>query len=234
MRTLLVLLCFCISACASTRMIPIVYEPSGKDTLIANYTNGLPIIAVAHDSLNTLFSLEYVTIANTGYFRLWLLVTNNASSPYLLDPSKSVLLDFQGRLAYDEERTTIEVAPPSKILASIDEAEMTAQISRNIGGFLQARASHVQTPDYARFSDLREISNWYPTFKSSTNAGILRKNTIAPGTSVNGYVYFLASLEFPSGTINYTWKTAKRFRHQIIFTLRGTPKVINLIPVPGE
>jgi hypothetical protein len=173
-------------------------------------------------------------LAGEKYFRLWMLVANNASTPYVLDPLRSVSLEFLGKTVYGEVRSAIQVTPPSEVLASIDEAEMMAEISRNIGGFLLARASQVQTPDYARFSDLREISNWYSTFKSSINAGILRKNTIAPGTSVNGYVYFFENLHEQFGTIQYTWKTAGLFRHQIVFIFRGTPKVVNLVPVAGE
>jgi hypothetical protein len=58
MRSLVVFLCLFLSACSSSRMVPILYEPSGKDTLVVNYTNGLPIIAISDDSMNVLFALD--------------------------------------------------------------------------------------------------------------------------------------------------------------------------------
>src|SRR5256885_12311315 len=46
-------------------------------------------------------------------------------------------------------------------------------------------------------------------YSRSVNAGILRRNTVFPGGSVNGYIYFLASGKYPE----YQHVVALRFPH---------------------
>ncbi len=43
-------------------------------------------------------------------------------------------------------------------------------------------------------NDLQNTENWYNIFKNSINDGVLRKNTVFPNQSVNGYIYFPIAL----------------------------------------
>ena len=112
---------------------------------------------------------------------------------------------------------TLTPASPTKILAMISNAKATSAILSGIGAALEAAAaqptkavtthSNNYTSETTTLNDKGEkergildrratqrasTSDWYDSFKSSVNQGILRRNTLFPGEGVNGYIYFRA------------------------------------------
>jgi hypothetical protein len=100
--------------------------------------------------------------------------------------------------------------PPSHILANIENEKAANLIVQAIGGTLQSLSTRPTTVTSRKgdtwvvndgtekrravndrtSSQMSETAYLYNTFKESINSGILRRNTLFAGESVNGYIYF--------------------------------------------
>jgi len=182
---------------------PLIFIPKKQEQLTYFYRNGIPITAANLDSCLVMFQLDpSVKIGSQQYVRMWLLFKNTASTSYLLDALKSC------KLICKEWDITPE--PPYIINRRVDDEKAKAIISQMIGASLQAMAAEPTSAtsstgeilvindrsekigsiyDRAKI-DITNTAFLFETFKTSVNSGILRKNTVFPGESINGYVYF--------------------------------------------
>jgi hypothetical protein len=79
---------------------------------------------------------------------------------------------------------------------------------------LDRRASHVAS-----------IDSWYESFKNSVNQGILRRNTLFPSESVNGFIYF---------EVLEPQAVSKSRQYVLTLWIPGFEKVITFDPIEGE
>ncbi len=210
------LFAFVLTSCASTEP-PTIFVPTQDAAVVSYYRNGLPIGAIDHDSSLIMFSLEPTVLVDTKYMRLWFLYRNGSNAPFLLEPMKCLKLSIDGA---DDAFQSILPESPSFILANIENAKAASLIMEAIGGTLQGlsaqsttisnqhgekwtvndRGEKVQAANDRTDANMRETAYYYKTFKESINSGILRRNTIFTGESVNGYIYFpLGSMSAFSG-----------------------------------
>lgn len=211
---LIVILGMTAIGCAST-VPPSVFLPQEDVHVRSFYRNGVPIGVANLDSLLFMFSLDVAKVSQTEYLRLWFLCLNGSSSEtFLLEPAKVLRLDMRGT---EKSILDIQVESPTKILAKIENNKAAALILQAVGGALQAVStqpttiSNRQTGETWTLNDQREkiraegdrtagaiatTSQLYNIFMQSINTGILRRNSIFPGESVHGYVYF------PSPTVS--------------------------------
>jgi hypothetical protein len=235
-KSLLFLAGFFLVGCAA-HIVPTVYEPMRGEKVVTAYANGIPVISFMQDSLGNLFYLEYTRVAGGRYFRLWLLTYNASSGSYLLDPTNSVSLlaiEAWGRDTLQQQLLLPEL--PSLMLAKIEDQEQAAQIANLVGGVLSAAAGNKHAGIETRI-DFAATSTWFSLYKSSISSGILRKNTVFPGASVNGYVYFKANLKSKSNDY-YGGMSGdnirEKFTFQVIFQLPSGQRKVSLVPVKGE
>lgn len=179
--------------------------------------------------------------------RLWFLCRNNSDSPFLLEPLRALRLTIHNqKVNYD----SIAAESPTVVLANIENEKAVSLIVQAIGGALQATTTQATTitgPEKQKYevndlsskrqavlektvNSMEYSSLVYDYFKSSINAGILRKNTIFPMESVNGYLYFpLPSVPSRSYAINPT-------KYDFIFHILTSdgPLDVNFSPAAGE
>jgi len=244
-----------------------IYLPTQTSQITPFYINGVPMGAVESDSAFIMVSLEFVELGSAGYMRLWLLYSNETNLPYLLEPLNSFTL------AVTSAKQSCEgIVPesPTQISSRIDNERARRMILQVIGGALETlstRPTTVTSPSGAvlRIDDTDEkirrtqdrtearlynTATYYDVFKGSINAGILRRNTVFPGQSVNGYVYF--PLQVSEGVMKCplyepvpgAWRKEVKFKRvkidpiQYKFVLdikaqHGTERV-EFMPVEGE
>lgn len=70
----------------------------------------------------------------------------------------------------------------------------------------------------------------YDIFQSSVNSGILRRNTIFPGESVNGYIYF----PIPADENGFLLIKPESHNYRLFITTQIGSKVIEFTPAEGE
>lgn len=203
---ILVLTTLILSSCASTKP-PVIYLPTQNSEVMSFYRNGLPIGVVNTDSSFIIVLLEPTDVSGADYMRLWLLYKNNSNAPFLLEPLKAVKLSIQGdKNSFDN----ITPESPTKILAHIKNEKTVSLITQAIGGTLKAmsaqpttitspkgdkwvvndRDTKVDAIESKTMASMVNTAILYDIFQNSVNTGILRRNTVFPGESVNGYVYF--------------------------------------------
>lgn len=252
--------------CAHTsNIVPTVFLPSGNKEVQSYYVNGVPIGALVTDSCSMLVSLDAVSVAGSDYLRVWLLYRNDSNQPYLLQPQEFAKIQSWREGEHWEFVPTL----PSKLLDEIDNEKESQQIALAIGGALRSLGAGLSAKDTKITSDqlgggsvtvhdredksqarkdiivretqtgIQRTANWYDAFKESVNSGILRKNTLFPGQSVNGYIYFLIPKLQEKIVINeydIRWKEidATDCEHLLqLLTMDGT-KEIKFSPTKGE
>lgn len=200
-----------LSGCSTAP--PTIFLPQQDLHVYSFYRNGLPFGTVDIDSSFIVISMEPAEISKTTYMRLWFLYKNNSSVPFLLEPLKAVSLEIIGE---DERYDEVTPESPSRLLSIIDNEKAMNLIIQAIGGTLQAiqtkpttikkkmELGELQEKEW-QVNDLEEKKQGvlnqteakmrrtvllYDVFKNSINEGILRRNTIFPDESINGYIYF--------------------------------------------
>lgn len=178
--------------CAS--VVPVTkYCPEPQQNVFTFFTDGQPIAAIQTEDAFLLLALEPAMAGNSPYMRLWMLYQNMSNSPYLLEPLKFATLATT-RISKDESISCVAESP-TRILKHISDEKAALMIIQAIGGTLQAVAvqSNAVAMDSVSRQTAAAITNtaiWYDIYKNSINKGILRKNTVFPRQSVNGYIYF--------------------------------------------
>jgi hypothetical protein len=197
---------FVMIGCASSAP-PTIFMPKESGQLTSFYRNGIPIGSMKCDSATMMMQLGTEEIIGTHYVRVWVLYQNNSTTPYLLEPMKTISLNIVGKnYSFFDQKPEA----PSVILSHIDNDKATNLITQAIGGTLQALTVQPTTITNSDGSEsklndqgekrsqivtetaasMASTASMYEVYKSSVNSGILQKNTIFPGESVNGYIYF--------------------------------------------
>ena len=210
------------------------------------YRNGLPIGAIVHDSTLIMLSLEPTELVGTRYMRLWFLFRNGTDAPFLLEPMKCVKLSIKGA---DELYQDIAAESPARILANIENAKAASLIADAIGGTLQGLSTQsttisnqkgekwtvndggdkIQAVNDRTDSKMRETAYYYKAFKESINSGILRRNSVFAGESVNGYIYF------PLGGMSAFSEKYFRNRKEFVYVLSiSTPWKVEQVQFTQE
>jgi hypothetical protein len=197
--------------CASTVPEP-KFMPEKSENVFPFFTKGQPIAAVHSTGAFMLVAIEPTVLANQRYFRLWLLYQNTSEEPYLLEPLEFTTLTVTS--PSKEKTGSSKPESPTKILAHISNDKALSLIMQAIGGSLEAMAAG-PTKVETRFNDgssasttiydqkqkrdviadrtadaMANTAAWYEIYQNSISDGILRRNTVFPGQSVNGYIYF--------------------------------------------
>jgi hypothetical protein len=228
--------------CSST--VPLaVYLPQQTAELKSFYRNGLPLGVIKMDSSIAMVLLEPVTVVNKKYMRLWFLYKNNSNSEYLLEPMKCLKLNMEKINDSKKHYDNISPESPTKILADIENAQATATIFQVIGGTLEAMSTKptkvtdpkgkewtIDDRDYKKDVIINRTGalvsateTMYDIFKQSVNTGILRRNTVFPGESINGFVYFpVPQVERP------------QYQYRLQIFTQYEVNVVNFVPAAGE
>jgi len=251
-----VLILILIFSCASTKP-PIIYLPTQNSEVISFYRNGLPIGVVNTDSSFIIVLLEPSELAGTEYMRLWLLYKNTSNTPYLLEPLKAIKLSILNIQGGSKSFDNMTPESPTKILAHIKNEKTVTLIAQTIGGTLKAmstqpttitspkgdkwavndRDAKVNAIESQTMSSMVNTAMLYDLFERSVNSGILRRNTIFPGESVNGYVYF--PLPVVTGS-NYAYNPQEEvikpenYTYRLFLSTQIGSKVIEFTPAQGE
>ena len=210
----------------------------------------IPIGVFFADSGFYMYSLEAALIDSEKYVRLWLLYKNISRTPYDLDPMRCAKLTVRkGRYVYKDIRPD----PPSRISAEAGAEKAVRTISETIGTTLQAEAS-IQEQLLGRSAGFDMASTeeerggkstehdlvragrtlmspimLNDRFRRSVSQGVLGRNTVFPGNSVNGYMYF----PFPG----LSWKAkgkafpeASEYTYKLELVIRNGSKMIEFTP----
>jgi hypothetical protein len=231
------------------------------------FTSGQPIAAIESDEAFMMLSLEPTHIASRPYIRLWLLYQNTTDTPYLLEPLNFVTLTTT-RLSRSKTQSSTPESP-TKILAHISNEKAITLIAQAIGGTLQEMsvkpttsktiiddsaipgrrltATTVVNDREEKISDVRDRTSqamwdtaiWYDVYENSINKGILRRNTVFPGQSVNGFIYFPFPLPRDAETAGPFRDTGDYYRtmdymHVVAIGLESETLNIEFLPIEGE
>jgi hypothetical protein len=247
------LILVCVAGCAST--VPLtVFQPRDTASVKSFFHAGAAIGAVYGDSVFALVQMEpfYLQQEGKDYARLWLLIQNRSSRPMLVEPLKCAVLRIEST-GDASNWTPVSFTPssPTKILATISNAQAVSQILSGIGATLEAVAAQPTSATTTSSTDLRwsetttfndkaekqraihdresarasAANDWYESFKGSVNQGILRRNTLFAGDGVNGYIYFQVPFHQPDATVR---------RYVVTLELPGGEQVATFDPIEGE
>ena len=250
---ILVLITLILYGCASTKP-PIIYLPTQNSEVMSFYRNGLPFGVISTDSSFIIVLLEPTKVAGTKYMRLWLLYKNSSKTPYLLEPLEAVKLRFLGIQSDKKSFDNIAPESPTKILAHIKNEKTVNLIMQTIGGTLKTISTEPTTitgpkgerwvvndrddkVDAIRAQTMTSMINTailYDVFMNSVSSGILRRNTIFPGESVNGYLYFpLPEVIKPYHTRKSSVEP-ENYNYRLSVSTQFDSRVIELTPAEGE
>ncbi|MDR3627779.1 MAG: hypothetical protein P4L45_13135 [Ignavibacteriaceae bacterium] len=251
MKKIVLLLPFLLIGCGTTTHYT-TFEAKPTPGTYTYYSNGIPITSYTNGKESVLFSTEETSIFGDNYLRVWILLRNDGDSVYLLEPYN--IINIIGLYTYDLEnsngRVIIDTSiylpeSPSQILDKIEAQENSSLILTAIGGALKAIGTKGTTIkdnngniykvndkeekqdriiDRTK-EDINNTANWYSTFEDSFNSGVLRKNTLFPHKSINGYIYFQLGNIFGHGF------SFKDYNFKIIFNLNNIKKVVDISPV---
>jgi hypothetical protein len=205
----LLLLPFIGCSVSSVANKQIIFEPANKG-IDFTYSDGIPVVNIKTDSSFYVLSLDQPEVAANKYIRLWVLYQNNSNVPVLYKPYNS----FELRLQIKQDTSKICLLlpeKPSEILTDIDVENLNSNTGIFLGGVLNSivygknttvttNTGIAYTIDDGRQksaaiidrtnADMQMNNEKHGILKSDVSSGILRKNTVAPGKSVSGYVYF--------------------------------------------
>jgi hypothetical protein len=231
-----------------------VFQPTEAGNVHSFFRNGAALAAIHSDSVFTLAEIEPISIGNTPYARLWLLVENRSTKPMLFEPLRCVALRVEStqspRKGFPAYKADLTPTSPTTILAKISDTQAMSAILGSIGAALEASAQRPTTASTTNSTDFNRTTttindtelkqravldrratqaaardDWYEAFKGSISQGVLRRNTLFPGEGVNGYIYFKAPGSQPS-------QPTRRY----VVTLRMTEgdQVVSFEPIEGE
>lgn len=228
---------------------PIIFEPVPSPITRSYFANGQPFAIVTTDSALVMLAMDPATLSRYyDYIRVWCLYYSTASEPILLDPSKMATVVTTNikkgksqeltpepptailKLISDEMANKEILQAIGGVLAAAGQA-MTVQPTRIVGGGnaagttwtvndydekQRAAGAEVGRRTAAAMNSTRTA---YELYSQSVSAGILRRNTVFSGCSVNGYIYFPATskssdsrhmlkLRLPNGEVEVAFNPA--------------------------
>lgn len=214
---LIILLIPLISCCSSESQLiktyEILFEPVKENNLITYYVSGLPMGASSINNFNIIFNLQPTQISGDDCLRLWFFIQNNSDQEVLFEPSQEFKLYFW------KKNSKYEVSPesPLKMLKDIEQEKQVNLITQTIATALKSvsttntKITNNANENQIEINDSKEkiekinselteninnIENWYNLYSESFNQGVLRRNTLFPNQSVNGYIYFKLPVKY--------------------------------------
>ena len=217
-----------------------------------------PIGVFFADSGLYMYTIESAVIKDEKYIRVWLLYKNLSQTPYDFDPMKCVKLHMKGRkysynnLTPDPPLKILAGLENSAAVAEI--AESVAIPLRSMAKkqtlmeregihfekllYIEAilhdpkwntRADKIGAQWYGPAGAGTMSSDLYHVFNSGVNDGVLKRHSVYPDNSVNGYIYF----PFP-GT-NYKvdgtgFPEAFEYNYTLVIATRTGIKTIDFTP----
>lgn len=172
-------------------------------------------------SENVIFCMDETGFSGNKYYRLWILYQSNLTEHYLFDPLKSVFVQLKrydgsnikfypespSKILSDIENTKQEEIIIQTIgyafkSVAINLKETNTEITETSNINIDRKTymyndknekieSKMETNSAIYYNNVNNINNWYSLFQSSINNGLLKKNTVFPNYSINGYIYFL-------------------------------------------
>lgn len=217
LRALVLLTALC--AATSSVSQAAVFEPTQNDHTVCIYSNGRAIAVAQGDSAYLWLVLEPGNVVGRSYLQLWCMYQNLRSEPVLFEPQTSCVIEIQPR-AESPRATIRPESPAyllksisaaknaNMFAAAIGGALLSASSASNVRPTTISGTGAAIGTGYV-VNDAREkaraeardigattgsimgaIGRSYDVFKSSVADGVLRKNTLFPGSAVNGYLYF--------------------------------------------
>lgn len=234
---------------------PVIYEPVASANTQSYFGNGEPFAVVTADSSVLMLVVDPAKIGGYKYFRVWLLYYSAAAEPVFLDPGKMVRL-ISTKIDKNKTEELAPEAPTEILKQISSEAaskEILQVIGGVMAGAGQAMA--VQNTTYTgggkmsgsswtvndrgekeralldanaqrTAASLERTQTAYELYSKSVNAGILRRNTVFPGSSVNGYIYFPATRSYNA--------RSEEYRHVVALSLPHGDVEVEFNPAPGE
>jgi len=174
--------------------------------------SSMPVGIFFADSAFYMYALDTAIVDSEKYIRLWLLYLNLSQRPYDFDPMKCAKLHMSGK-----KSTYKDVSPdaPERILTVVRKQDAMDSISKTIAPQLKKLAtlqtefqweewwtgtlgeSGMHPRPFARkpfiFAPSSKgtlSSGLYEILTNSLNDGILKRYSVFPENSVNGYIYF--------------------------------------------
>jgi hypothetical protein len=178
----------CLTGCSRGRML--IYESEPAEDSYTFFSNGIPITVYQQDSSVIMFSASEDKLLGKACLKVWLLYTNNSDKTFLLEPYNLLYVEAKD----GDDIKTFEPKSPAEILDALREQETISQVANTIGTALKVMSSEdkyeVKDAMHEHNVNRADISSLYNVYRGSINAGVLRKNTLFPGQSINGYMYF--------------------------------------------
>ena len=225
--------------------VPLIYQPEATKTTQSYFANGQPFAITTADSSVVMLVMSPEKISGYKYIRVWCLYYNKSSEPVLFNPAEMAHLQSTkiGKAKTKDippesptailERISDEMAN-REILQTIGAAAASLSQSMNTrpttitgGGNAQGTTWTVNDGDEKRqaaqdrvarkFGDaLERTQTYYDLYKASVSGGILRRNTVFPGTSVNGYIYFPSGGNYAGGFSDFNHLVELHLPHDTI------------------
>ena len=234
---------------------PLIFEPVPSPTTRSYFANGQPFAIATADSSIVMFVMSPEKISGWRYLRLWCLYYNVGSEPVLFDPAKVASLVSTKIKKHEVEELSPEspTAILKEISSELANKEIMQGIGGALAAFGQTMAVQMAEPTTIRSSTgetwtvndrgqrvlaandrvtqrtheaMARTRTAYDIYSSSVSAGILRRNTVFPGCSVNGYIYFPAP---KSRTGNFP-----DYRHEVLLRLPHDEIKVAFNPAAGE
>lgn len=255
--------------CAIAVPVPVTkYCPEPQQNVFSFFADGQPIAAVQTQDAFLLMFLDPTMLGNMSYMRLWILYQNTSSQPYLLEPLKFASL-MTTRISKNRSESCVAESPTKILKHISDEkaALMIAQAiggallamtvrptTTTTHGYVNSGPTTssfsvvttandgAQKRDAASSQTAEAIANtamWYDVYQRSVSKGILRKNTVFPGQSVNGYIYFPSPHKMTGRTPSRSGAYKRYIRsmdymHVIAITAITGIESIKFMPIAGE
>ncbi len=244
-----------VLGCASTKPFT-KYLPEQQENVFPFFTSGQPIGAIETAEAFLLLSLEPTYVAGRPYIRLWMLYQNTSDKPYLLEPLQFVTLTST-HISKDKSKSSQPESPTKILahISNDKAATMIMQAIGGTLEQMAVKPTTTRTETYEianggvrtstaittvddeskkrgeihdrTVNAMMNTAIWYELYQSSVSEGILRRNTIFPTQSVNGYIYFPFS--WPGG-LDWGYR---RYRDQDLF-LRSMDYIYSVSFVTAE
>ena len=267
--SLILILISIVVGCASTTPVT-KYLPEQRQNVLPFFTSGQPIAAAQADEAFMLMSLEPTHVAGRPYIRLWLLYQNTSDQPYLLEPLKFTTLTAKcisrgmsessmpesptkilAHISNEKSKKMIMQAIGGTLQAmavkpTTARTEVYAKSSPGLPAFTATTTVNDESEKRAEVHDrtvnaMMNTSMWYELYQNSISEGILRRNTLFPGQSANGYIYFpfnLPLVERYDPNRNRVVKDdlchSKDFRYIVSLDMTTVTQEIKFVPIEGE
>lgn len=243
---LLVILQIVIAGCVHQSARPIVYEPQSSQKVFSYYVDGNPVAAVVTDNSIFQSAIEHTKLTNRHYIRMWVNYTNFSQDPILFNPMESFQVTQTDKLS--DTHSKLEVVYPSEIIQSVIKAEQAAIIANAFIGWSEMVSTSpttfttstgftieqndleekINTVSKNTSSRTQKIVNNYDYFVKNMNSILIRKNTVFPGQSVSGFIYFDLSIGVNDSYL------AEDYKYKLKFNFVDFDGIIKFDPVLGD